>query len=277
MQLKLIMAGAALLALSACMTNVEKLNKTNTSDEVFHMYLAEGYKEIANVERKEKDWRFSEDLARKGLAAANGHEVLPCNPANYKFKDTEAAVELGEAREDLMKALDSSAKKMHPKSIAAAQVNYDCWLHEAQAHWRAKDASTCRDRFYSFMTDSVFKDGGKLEIRSMEDGYVVYFDFNKTSLNAVDRINLQRMVSYLMADNPSHITVDGYADTYGPYKGNKAIALKRAYAIAKHLKGHGLKHTNVKIASHGESDLAIYTADNVKEELNRRVEIRAHK
>jgi outer membrane protein OmpA-like peptidoglycan-associated protein len=69
------------------------------------------------------------------------------------------------------------------------------------------------------------------------------------------------------------VFIVGHTDTIGTASGNFALGMRRAVAVRTLLLEAGLDPALVEVASHGESDLLIATADNVAEPRNRRVEI----
>jgi len=277
MILKNVLACSALFALTACATNLQQLNKTDVSGNTFNAHLAQGYKNLAQTEANDYDWRHSEHFAKKGIAAANGQDVKPDEPNGKKIKDANELRELNAAYEDLNKALGSRAKIKHPKKLAEAQVHYDCWVEEATEGWQMDDIKSCKDKFYALMVGSLFKHGGKLNIKAVEDGYTVYFNLNSSELNKIDHENIAKMASYLKADMPNQIIVHGHTDTVGSKSSNKALSIKRAHHVVAQLKHHGIPSHKFKVKGFGEENLAVPTEDNVKEPLNRRVEIKALK
>jgi outer membrane protein OmpA-like peptidoglycan-associated protein len=68
--------------------------------------------------------------------------------------------------------------------------------------------------------------------------------------------------------------VAGYTDTVGSLADNRELSRKRARAIAKYFKDHGLKRIKMSIyvRGFGEEVQAVKTKDNVDEERNRRAD-----
>lgn len=282
MKIKVFITCSALYLATACATNLSKLNKQDITGQSFNAYLAEGYKALANDGVTQRDRKYSEHIANKGLAALSGSPsmvtVTPDNPADFKINNKEELKELLQAHENLLKVIASNIhhKNARLKSLADAQVNFDCWIEEAKQQ-RKETLKVCKDKFYSSLRDSVFKDGGNLEIRTMKDGYIVYFQHKHADLNNVDHDNLHRITDLLNADPSAYITVDGFTDRANNAKYNHQLSLKRAHVVAKYLQAHGLKKQKVKVRAIEKEVRAINNRDVLKDMQNRRVEIRTHK
>lgn len=69
------------------------------------------------------------------------------------------------------------------------------------------------------------------------------------------------------------ISVTGYADRSGPEDYNMALSLRRADFVREALIAGGISPDAITVAGRGESEPAVPTADGVKEQANRRVEI----
>lgn len=82
----------------------------------------------------------------------------------------------------------------------------------------------------------------------------VYFDFNKSTLNAKEKSKLDN-VSKLIKESKEIETVDiaGYADSIGKNGYNKKLSAKRAQTVKSYLAKRGLKTRNLSVESYGES------------------------
>ena len=69
------------------------------------------------------------------------------------------------------------------------------------------------------------------------------------------------------------VEVVGHTDTSGAQAANQPLSLQRAAAIRDLLLRDGIAAGTIMVAGRGELDLAVYTADEVSEPRNRRVEI----
>lgn len=82
----------------------------------------------------------------------------------------------------------------------------------------------------------------------------VYFDFNKSTLNAKEKNKLDN-VSKLIKESKEIETVDiaGYADSIGKNGYNKKLSAKRAQTVKSYLSKRGLKTRNLSVESYGET------------------------
>jgi outer membrane protein OmpA-like peptidoglycan-associated protein len=110
----------------------------------------------------------------------------------------------------------------------------------------------------------------------------VYFDFNKSTLNAKEKTKLDT-VSKLIKDSKEVETVDiaGYADSIGKNGYNKKLSAKRAETVKNYLAKKGLKTRRLSVESYGEAKPVTNCDPNLaKADLinclaeDRRVEIR---
>jgi outer membrane protein OmpA-like peptidoglycan-associated protein len=82
----------------------------------------------------------------------------------------------------------------------------------------------------------------------------VYFDFNKSTLNAKEKTKLDS-VSKIIKESKEIETVDiaGYADSIGKDGYNKKLSAKRAQTVKSYLAKKGLKARKLTVESFGES------------------------
>lgn len=110
----------------------------------------------------------------------------------------------------------------------------------------------------------------------------VYFDFNKSTLNAKEKTKLDT-VSKLIKESKEVETIDiaGYADSIGKNGYNKKLSAKRAETVKGYLAKKGLKTRKLTVESFGESKpVTACDANLAKKDLiaclaeDRRVEIK---
>jgi outer membrane protein OmpA-like peptidoglycan-associated protein len=103
--------------------------------------------------------------------------------------------------------------------------------------------------------------------------FQLYFRFESDELTDESR-ELVPEILRLVGERPfPDVTIVGHTDTTGSSKSNYDLGLKRATTIRNWLVARGLEARLVEVASHGEADLLVPTADNTAEPRNRRVEI----
>lgn len=105
---------------------------------------------------------------------------------------------------------------------------------------------------------SVNECGGKVRritSRLTKEQRTVYFDFNKSTLNAKEKAKLDE-VSKIIVDSHEVESVDivGYADMIGKSSYNKKLSVKRAQTVKSFLSTKGLKTKNVRVEGLGEAN-----------------------
>jgi outer membrane protein OmpA-like peptidoglycan-associated protein len=103
--------------------------------------------------------------------------------------------------------------------------------------------------------------------------YLLYFELGSDTLTPESKVEVLAVVDAVRNRVAPDVSVIGHTDTIGPRPRNAALGLERASLIRDHLLETGLDRSLVEVASHGESDLLVPTADNVVEARNRRVEV----
>jgi outer membrane protein OmpA-like peptidoglycan-associated protein len=107
----------------------------------------------------------------------------------------------------------------------------------------------------------------------MAKEFIVYFPFDQYALTTEAQMVVQQAADYAKAGNATKIVVVGYTDTSGSVKYNLRLSERRAKAVADALVADGVQSTVLSVDWKGKSDLAVPTADGVKEPLNRRATI----
>ncbi len=103
--------------------------------------------------------------------------------------------------------------------------------------------------------------------------FILNFRFDSDELTAESRAVLPEILQTVKRRPVPDVLVVGHTDTTGPPARNVALGLKRAEIMRKLLVETGLDASLIEIASHGEADLLVPTADEVAEPRNRRVDI----
>jgi OmpA-OmpF porin, OOP family len=103
--------------------------------------------------------------------------------------------------------------------------------------------------------------------------FIVFFDFDKSTLTAAGRQVLDEAAAAFNANNTVRIQVTGYTDTVGTQGYNLALSERRADAVRDYLAGKGVPAERQNVAWKGKTDLRVQTPDGVREPQNRRAEI----
>ena len=81
---------------------------------------------------------------------------------------------------------------------------------------------------------------------------------------------LQQVIGDARSSGQSHISVVGHTDTTGSDAYNLRLSKKRASVVKDALVDMGARRKAVDASGVGKNDLAVPTADNVREAKNRR-------
>jgi len=103
--------------------------------------------------------------------------------------------------------------------------------------------------------------------------YTVYFEEGTTSVVAGSREAMEQMLADVRGRAVSEIQVTGHTDRVGSVDDNDRLARERAAMVRSVLVRQGLPGDSVRAVGRGEREPLIPTADEVREPLNRRVEI----
>ncbi|MEI9991050.1 MAG: OmpA family protein [Rhizomicrobium sp.] len=208
---------------------------------------------------------LAEAFATKALIAARGSEPEP-EPSI----DGDSAT----ARARLVHAL-AEGKDRFPADAARAQTDFDCWMLNSAVESQAGAAAQCRasfDRSIARLENDrrpVAATPEPAPVAPSSD-YTVYFDFDSWSLSGEQLGVLQKAIATARAGGQSHITVVGHTDTSGSAAYNQALSVKRANVVTETLVDMGARREAIQISGVGEADLAVPTADGVREPKNRR-------
>ncbi len=103
--------------------------------------------------------------------------------------------------------------------------------------------------------------------------FIVYFGFDRTNLTDRARATLDEVVAAVQSMGATALSVVGHADTVGSVSYNQGLSERRARRVANALVERGVPAGSMTLAGRSENDPARATGDNVREPLNRRVEI----
>jgi len=82
----------------------------------------------------------------------------------------------------------------------------------------------------------------------------VFFDFNKSTLNAKEKAKLDTVAKLIKGSKEvASIDIVGYADKIGKPSYNKALSAKRAAAVKNYLAAKGLKTRKLTVESFGDT------------------------
>lgn len=269
--MKLISVIGVVGFLAGCASDIDKMRDVQpTGGTPFTQALTEEYRKFVVFEADEQhDWVDANYFSRKGMAAANGDIVLPEELGIWDLPP-EKVDELAAARGRLMRALDAGARDSNPQIAATAQARFDCWVEQQEEDLQSDDVTACRDEFLKAMEEL---EGKKMMEPGEPEKYIVLFDFNKSNINAAGQAVIDEVIAAADKMGSVIISATGHADRAGSESYNMALSLRRADAVRAALIAGGVTGDAITVAGRGESEPAVPTADGVKEQANRRVEI----
>ncbi len=272
--LALVLAG---IALSACVStsSLDQLSGTTPTGSAFTQALFQNYAYLARSFGESGDTTGSlfdtasdssalaEAFATKALIAAKGTEVEP-EPAS-----SDAAA----SRDRLMRAL-AEGKDRFPTDAARAQADFDCWMLNSSVNSQRAAADQCRASFNNTIArleadlhpHAVFVPSPAAPAAN----YTIYFNFGSWTLTGEELTTLQQAIAAARAGQQTRITIVGHTDTSGSAQYNQELSVKRANVVAETLVDMGARRDAIQTSGVGETDLAVQTADGVKEAKNRR-------
>jgi outer membrane protein OmpA-like peptidoglycan-associated protein len=103
--------------------------------------------------------------------------------------------------------------------------------------------------------------------------FTVYFDFNKSTLTSSGHDVIKHAAAAAQQGSIAHITVTGHTDTVGSADFNQRLSERRADTVRKALIAAGVPANEITARGVGKTELAVPTADGVKEPRNRRAVI----
>jgi OOP family OmpA-OmpF porin len=274
--LKLMAIVGALGFVAACTTDLDKSRTVEpTGGNAFTQALTKEYKDLAAFEADEMyDWRDAGFYARKALAAANGDNVGPQDPAE---RDLPADVlpEINSTRQRLLTALDGGARDSKPEIAARAQARFDCWLEQQEENFQNDHISACRDELLAALAELEAKPAAPAPAPApaAPQVYLVLFDFDKDNINPAAQAVINRVVADFSANKAKSISITGYTDRAGTDAYNLKLSERRADSARAALIAAGVPADAITTAWKGEAENAVPTADGVKEQANRRDEL----
>ena len=300
--LRSILVMVFVVALSGCGawpdSSIKRLNETTAVGDTFTRQLTNEYRAIANRERNDTlRYVTSMHFADKGLAASQGVHVAPEDPRNWLLPNTEVD-RVYRDYEKLRVALNSGVVEKDPVTAAVAQGRFDCWI---EALHRGRDqmiTTQCREAFrtalerlrhvresskpqvYSapaaYPMMQQMRGAGYLQAMPVpqERKFVVFFPVGQAGLSPENRAIIDgAAIEYLRRPAAAGVTVAGHTDRYGSSVANQKLSQTRAAQVAERLVEKGVPQSRIQVVGHGESQPMIQTADGVRNDINRRVEI----
>lgn len=266
MQFSIIPAlGLAAAFIAGCTSQpLTSLRGAEPQGSAYARALSAEYQRFATFEFEEMlDFKDADHFAKKGLAAVRGGEPAPELVAAWDISQGHIAP-LQSARNRLSAALANRLDGAAPKTAAAAQAGYDCWIEQQEEGYQPRDIAQCRARYRKAVA--------MLEA-SGDYPHSVFFEFDGARLSLAGKLRVKKLAARARHLDVPRITVLGHTDSAGGAAHNVTLSLRRADAVKRALIQSGVRRSQVAVAASGESRLRIATPDNTREPRNRRVEI----
>ena len=103
--------------------------------------------------------------------------------------------------------------------------------------------------------------------------FTVYFGWNRSQIGASGMAVLQQVAAVYSAGGVASVRVTGHTDTSGSVRYNQRLSDRRARNVSNALMRMGVPPQAIAVGGVGENDLAVPTADGVREPHNRRVTV----
>ena len=104
--------------------------------------------------------------------------------------------------------------------------------------------------------------------------YIVYFDWDQSNITPEAASTLDNAISaYNRGCTGTQVMLAGHADRSGSAKYNVGLSERRNTAVRSYLTARGISDGSISAQGFGESRPAVATADGVRNDQNRRVEI----
>ena len=187
------------------------------------------------------------------------------------------------ARFRLLAALVDGARGAKPKAAARAQAMFDCWMQEQEENFQPADIARCRAAFEKAMAalrivPVVAKAAPPPPMpkpmpapAKMPGPFTVYFDFDKSNINAAAQKSITDIAAAHKQAKPSALLLGGHTDRAGDGSYNNTLSRMRAQSVAAALIKFGVPVPKIKVDSFGETLTQVSTPDNKRERMNRRV------
>jgi hypothetical protein len=108
---------------------------------------------------------------------------------------------------------------------------------------------------------------------AQEGRYVVLFPFDKSTVDATAQATITSAAEAFKRSGAAQISLQGNTDTSGNSDYNQALSERREHAVTNELVRLGVPASAISATAVGESNPAVQTGDNVREQQNRRVDI----
>ena len=266
-----LMLGVSALALAGC-TNLpgaslgatfgaeRYLNGEHGSDADFNSALAKEYTELGRrAAFKDVLWLNSTAYIAKAQQAEAGVTPAPWTPAELGVNGDATALY------DQVVATIAANKDARPAACAHLQAMWDQYLEAL----RGGPTFCVKPEDARAMLDEAMAACGP----KGPANFVVYFGFDKYNLTDEALAVVDEVVAAVQKMSATALSVVGHTDTVGSLEYNQGLSERRADSVADALEARGIPAGAITESGRSWNELAVQTGPNVREPLNRRVEI----
>lgn len=258
--------------LSACAQLYMESQDATVDGSAFENALFGHYQALAQAEADEQDWVDADFFGGRALQVAAGEAPGP-QPLEERHLVEPHLGELTSAREALVAALDDGAADSSPEAAALAQAGFDCWMQEAEENIQPADIEACKAMYQAGM-DGLGKPMAPKPMPTPTGPWIVYFDFDSAEVTYDGQLQINEAVNAATKADGSQVLLTAHTDTAGSEQYNLDLSARRAQSVVEAMDLIGVSDDRVTVSAVGESDPAVDTGDGVREQANRRVEIR---
>ena len=137
---------------------------------------------------------------------------------------------------------------------------------------KIKKTATVKGAYYYIDMVSLVETGA---LYSLNETYVfenVLFDFDEFKLEATSKMAIEKVYTYLQANDSLAIEIKGHADAVGYNDYNIKLSLKRAQMVADYLINLGISKKRIRVNAYGSDKPLVNNTDELERYRNRRVE-----
>lgn len=265
-----LLLGTAAIALAGCNQlpgsslgatfGAERYLKADHGGAGFTGALAKEYTEVGRrAAFRDVRWRNATAYIAKARQAESGIEPAPWAPEQLGVGGDAAAMY------QAVVATINENKGARPAECARAQAMWDQYLEALRGG--DKYCITPADA-RALLDEALAACAG-----GAPGAFIVYFGFDRTNLTDRARATLDEVVAAVQSMGSAALSVVGHTDTVGSAAYNQGLSERRARRVANALVQRGVPAGSMTLAGRGERELARATGNNVREALNRRVEI----
>lgn len=273
--LTFLMLGASALAIAGCSPlpdarlgatfGAERyLNQDHGGEGSFNDALAMEYTELGRRQAFDMvRWMPATAWIRKAQMAEAGNTPAPWTPAEMGVN--------GDATQlyNEVVATINANRDARPVACARAQAMWDQYLFVLRATSLGATCPLTPEDARALLDEAL----AACAAPPGPANYVVYFGFDLWNLTDSARATLDEVVGAVQSMGTQSLSVVGHTDTMGSVEYNQGLSERRADSVADYLENRGIPRGAMTLAGRSELETAVDTGDQVREPLNRRVEI----